>query len=156
MKSLNERLMEVKQYQKQNANNECSYEKKKEDEAIKKPEVQPSATTDMEKRSSFRKTASTTDEFGNNGKQVTDPHLLKLLNSLPRPITRQVQNSTGTIKIEKVPLNSYIDSSQFSGINYGRIISDEVIATDRLLVEAAKKTMDVAGTTALIALVEGK
>lgn len=30
-------------------------------------------------------------------------------------------------------------------INYGRLLTDEVLAVDRLLVETAKKHMDVAG-----------
>lgn len=42
----------------------------------------------------------------------------------------------------KINTASYIDGDK---INYGRLITDEVLAVDRLLVDAAKKNMDVAG-----------
>jgi len=37
---------------------------------------------------------------------------------------------------------NYIEGNK---INYGRLLTDEVLAVDRLLVETAKKNMDVAG-----------
>jgi len=37
---------------------------------------------------------------------------------------------------------NYIEGNK---INYGRLLTDEVLAADRLLVETAKKNMDVAG-----------
>lgn len=40
-------------------------------------------------------------------------------------------------------------------INYGKMITDEVLFADYKLVEKAKKQTDVAGTTALIAILEG-
>lgn len=80
--------------------------------------------------------------------------MLKRIDSLSRPITRDVRYRSPE-NIAKVPLSSYLDATKFSGIDYGKIIHDEVVAADRLLVETAKKTMDVAGTTALIALMEG-
>lgn len=43
----------------------------------------------------------------------------------------------------KVDTNAYIEGEK---INYGRLLTDEVLAADRMLVEAAKKNMDVAGT----------
>lgn len=46
----------------------------------------------------------------------------------------------------------YIDNGK---INFGKMISDEVLAADYKLVEIAKKTMNVAGTTALIAIMDG-
>lgn len=50
----------------------------------------------------------------------------------------------------KVELSSYLEGGK---INYGKLISDEVLAVDRLLVEAAKKNMDVAGKLSSIAKV---
>uniref|UniRef100_A0A2S2PBY3 Protein phosphatase 1L n=1 Tax=Schizaphis graminum TaxID=13262 RepID=A0A2S2PBY3_SCHGA len=40
-------------------------------------------------------------------------------------------------------------------INFSKMLIDEVLAADKLLIEAAKLTYDVAGSTALIVLVEG-
>ncbi|XP_012147081.1 protein phosphatase 1L isoform X2 [Megachile rotundata] len=106
-----------------------------------------------ERRKSFRKTVSTslTDDCMKKNVGVTDPELLDKLDSLPRPITREVRPCRTTEKPTKVDITNYLDGNK---INYGRLLTDEVLAVDRLLVEAAKKNMDVAGTTALIALLE--
>lgn len=45
-------------------------------------------------------------------------------------------------KPPKVDITNYLDGDK---INYGRLLTDEVLAVDRSLVEAAKKNMDVAG-----------
>lgn len=111
-----------------------------------------------EKKQNLKKATSSTDECMNKNNcslGVTDPHLLRILDSISRPITREVRPTAPSAAPQKVPLSSYLDTSKFSGIDYGRIINDEVLAADRLLVEAAKKSRDVAGTTALIALLEG-
>lgn len=42
-----------------------------------------------------------------------------------------------------------------NNINYGKMISDEVIYADHKLVETAKRQSNVAGTTALISIIEG-
>ncbi|XP_015522396.1 protein phosphatase 1L [Neodiprion pinetum] len=111
--------------------------------------------TSLERKKSFRKTLSTslTDESMKKAVGVTDPELLDKLDSLARPITREVRPSRPGEKLPpKIDTASYLDGNK---INYGRLLTDEVLAVDRLLVDAAKKNMDVAGTTALIALLEG-
>lgn len=45
-------------------------------------------------------------------------------------------------KPPKVDITNYLDGNR---INYGKLLTDEVLAVDRLLVEAAKKNMDIAG-----------
>ncbi|VVC34420.1 Hypothetical protein CINCED_3A020694 [Cinara cedri] len=40
-------------------------------------------------------------------------------------------------------------------INFSKLLIDEVLAADKLLIEAAKLTYDIAGSTALIVLIEG-
>ncbi|XP_053977715.1 protein phosphatase 1L [Hylaeus anthracinus] len=107
----------------------------------------------LERKKSFRKTVSTslTDEFMKKTVGVTDPELLDKLDSLQRPITREVRPCRTTEKPPKIDITTYLDGNK---INYGRLLTDEVLAADRLLVETAKKNMDVAGTTALIALLE--
>lgn len=47
----------------------------------------------------------------------------------------------------------YVDSG--SKVNFGKMITDEVLFADHKLVEKAKRQTNVAGTTALIAILEG-
>ncbi|KAK9510587.1 hypothetical protein O3M35_005334 [Rhynocoris fuscipes] len=112
-----------------------------------------SSGTAIEKKASFKKSL-TEEGMKKQSGMITDPYLLEKLDSLPRAITREVKPSRGVSLPLPVPdITTYLDSN--STINFGKLVTDEVLAADRLLVEAAKKTMDVAGTTALIALVEG-
>lgn len=116
----------------------------------------PKKGAPVEKKNSFRKTMSTsqTDECMKNTVGVTDPELLQKLDSIPRTITREVRPSASDELVPTSgPASAYVDSSGI--INYGRLLTDEVLAADYQLVEAAKKNMDVAGTTALIAVLEG-
>ncbi|XP_033209840.1 protein phosphatase 1L [Belonocnema kinseyi] len=125
-------------------------EVKEKEEKEEKPEPIP-----LERKKSFRKTVSTslTDDCMKNAVGVTDPELLNKLDSLSRPITKEVRPSRlDENPPPKIDVISYIEGNK---INYSRLLTDEVLAVDRLLVEAAKKNMDVAGTTALIALMEG-
>ncbi|KAK0088749.1 hypothetical protein PV325_010856 [Microctonus aethiopoides] len=106
-----------------------------------------------EHKKSFRKTLSTsqTDDFMKN-KNITDPELLEKLDSLVRPITREVKPGR-PLKNQppKIDITTYIDGQK---INYAKLLTDEVLAADSLLIDAAKKNMDVAGTTALIAILD--
>ena len=116
-------------------------------ESEKKNEKREGAS--IEKKNSFRKTMSTTsrtDECMKKGTSVTDPELLSRLESLVRPITREVR-PTKEPALPTVPTASYLDSN--GNINYRRLLTDEVLATDRLLIEAAKKSMDVAGKSVI-------
>lgn len=103
----------------------------------------------LSRKSSFRKTASQADECVKKsavvgGGVITDPLLLEKLEALNRPITREVRPTRASLSAVPAPkVESYLDAG--CAINYGRLLTDEVLAADRLLVEAAKKTMDVAG-----------
>ena len=56
----------------------------------------------------------------------------------------QVRPSRADEKVtRKIDMTDYIDGQK---INYGKLIADEVLAVDSLIVDAAKKNMDVAGT----------
>lgn len=103
----------------------------------------------VERKTSFKKSISAADDTSK--KEITDPELLAQL-SKSRPITREVRPTTKPIKNVNIPLSSYVDKGK---INFGKLLTDEVLAADRLLVEAAKRSLNVAGTTALIAIVEG-
>lgn len=102
----------------------------------------------VDRKSSFKKSVSTADDTSK--KEITDPELLAQL-SKARPITREVRPTSQPIKNVAVPLSSYMEKGK---INYGKLLTDEVLAADRLLVEAAKRSLNVAGTTALIAIME--
>ncbi|XP_025196294.1 protein phosphatase 1L [Melanaphis sacchari] len=54
---------------------------------------------------------------------------------------------------ETINPSSYLQRD--GNINFSKILIDEVLAADKLLIEAAKLTYDIAGSTALIVLVEG-
>ncbi|XP_023954744.1 protein phosphatase 1L [Bicyclus anynana] len=103
---------------------------------------------DLERKSSFKKSASTADDTSK--KEITDPELLAQLSKARPIITREVKPSKAVRNVA-IPLSSYLDKGK---INYGKLLTDEVLAADRLLVESAKRTMNVAGTTALIAMLE--
>jgi protein phosphatase 1L len=110
-------------------------------------DVEKKPDTAVGKKNSFRKTMSTsqTDECMKKGASVTDPELLSRLDTLSRHITREVRPMRqDTVPRRSVPTASYLDAS--GNINYRHLLTDEVLAADHLLVEAAKKSMDVAGT----------
>ncbi|XP_050306740.1 protein phosphatase 1L isoform X2 [Anthonomus grandis grandis] len=124
----------------------------KDDEEKKDPKKPITPTFGGERRKSFRRTSSTTDECIKGAKEITDNEILSKLDIL-KPITRDSRPLKLTPSMKKVPITSYFD--KFGTVNYGKLITDEVLAADEKLVEVAKKSMDVAGTTALIALLEG-
>lgn len=123
----------------------CEDESKKEADKPKSPNLH-------ERKKSFKKTTSTTDECVKGTKEITDTELLSKLDNLQRPITREVR-STQVEVVKEIPITSYFDKE--GKINYGKLLTDEVLAADRGLLDVAKKNMDVAGTTAIIALLEG-
>ncbi|KAF5305697.1 hypothetical protein FQA39_LY09186 [Lamprigera yunnana] len=110
----------------------------------------PKSSNLQEHKRGMQKTSSTTDHCVGGHKEVTDIELLQKLDDL-KPITREVRNTQVAVIKEASP-NSYIDAT--GRINYAKLLTDEVLVADQMLLEVAKKNMDVAGTTALIALLE--
>ncbi|XP_034950097.1 protein phosphatase 1L [Chelonus insularis] len=124
---------------------------KNDNERPKESQALQAIDEHLERRKSFKKAVSTTDECIKNT-TITDPELLGKLDSLLRPITREVKPTRGNkVPPREVNISSYIEGQK---INYGKLLTDEVIAADNLLVEAAKKNMNVAGTTALIVILD--
>lgn len=123
-----------------------------DDNDEKKDPEKPVTPTLTERRKNFRRTSSTTDECIKGVKEITDYELLSKLDNL-KPISRGSRPLKLTPSFKKVPVTSYFD--KFGGVNYGKLLTDEVLAADERLVEVAKKSRDVAGTTALIAILEG-
>lgn len=125
---------------------------KKEIECDEKKDPEKPTTPNLhERRKSFKKTTSITDECIKGPKEITDTELLTKLDNL-RTVTREVRPTKPEV-YKEIPTTTYFDRK--GKIDYGKLITDEVLAADRSLIETAKKTMDVAGTTALIAILEG-
>ncbi|XP_011550613.2 protein phosphatase 1L [Plutella xylostella] len=118
-------------------------------ESPDEPKPKEESSISVERKTSFKKVGSVDDT---SKKEITDPQLLAQLSRNRPIITREVRPSTQPIHNVQVPLSSYINKGK---INYGKLMTDEVLSADRLLVAAAKKSMNVAGTTALIAIMEG-
>lgn len=91
----------------------------------------------------MKKTLSVAEDALNKSTNVTDPELLKKLDSLQRPITKEVRPCKPVGKSPVIPSESYLDGS--GKIDYGKLLTDEVLAADRLLVEKAKKTVCIVG-----------
>lgn len=115
--------------------------------------VPPSPLTSAQRRKSFKKSLSKDDEVsggaGGGTNQISDPEILSKFK-----VTRENIFSTNKpIKIPTKPkqyeAKCYIDGDK---INFGKLLTDEVIAADYALVEKAKKSTNIAGTTALIAI----
>ncbi|CAH0557570.1 unnamed protein product [Brassicogethes aeneus] len=121
-------------------------------EEEKKDMEKPSTPSLAERRKSFKKTCSTTDECIKGAKEITDTELLSKLENIT-PIRKDSRPLKTTPSRKDIPVSTYFD--KFGNVNYGKLLTDEVLAADEKLLQVAKKTMDVAGTTALIAILEG-
>lgn len=124
-------------------------------------EVPPSPhNSATQRRKSFKKSLSKDDYNdmpGSSNKdisnQVSDPEILSKIN-MNRPITRENifqhnKSFKAPAKPKQYEAKCYIDNGK---INFGKLLTDEVIAADYALVEKAKKSTNIAGTTALIAI----
>lgn len=114
-------------------------EEKEKSKTEKKPKKMLSYADDMKK--------SNTDI-----KNVDNDLLEKLEKFLP--ITKEVKLTKVNETVTAADSFSYLEHN--GSINYNKLLTDEVLATDKLLVESAKKHLNIAGTTALIALIEKK
>nr|XP_018916931.1 PREDICTED: protein phosphatase 1L [Bemisia tabaci] len=110
----------------------------------------------VEREKNLKKTApaSVTDDCLEQSMkmEITDPQILE---KLCHKITRKVLGLSAT-DVSSPPaadLQTYLIKEK--SIDYRQLLHDVVLSTDKELVAAAKKTMNIAGTTALIALIEG-
>ncbi|XP_049286838.1 protein phosphatase 1L isoform X2 [Anopheles funestus] len=136
------------------------------------------ASATVQRRQSFRK-SKTEDTVGTGGgagvgaaagtnggggaaassNQMLENDLLSKYMGNQSPARQQVKknllngtsgNGPAPVKPKTYDARCYV---QNGSINFGKIITDEVLAADYDLVEAAKKLADFAGTTALIAVI---
>ncbi|XP_073827457.1 uncharacterized protein isoform X3 [Musca autumnalis] len=125
----------------------------------------------VRRRDSLRKTTSVNDDCtsrkttsGGDKKDSSDVFTMQL-NSLLRGVGNNPKNSffNNNNKDSNLGEDAAGPPQQFDAscyvengkINFGKLITDEVLAADHKLVEAAKKTTNIAGTTALIAIIHG-
>ncbi|XP_011504272.1 PREDICTED: protein phosphatase 1L [Ceratosolen solmsi marchali] len=152
--NISEQVVKLKNIISGNTSEIVQINKNSVDKNIKNQESFKISANLSERRKSLHKTSLSTDDSTKKNIGITDPELLDKLDSLSKSITRQVRPSR-TDNVEnssKVDIATYLDGNK---INYGRLLTDQVLATDKQLVDDAKKKMDIAGTTALIALLEG-
>lgn len=116
--------------------------RKEPEEDEKKDPEKPVTPSLSERRKSFRRTSSTTDECIKTGKEITDLQLLSKLDSI-QPISKSSRPLKTTPSFKKVPATCYFDRQ--GTVNYEKLLTDEVLAADETLVQIAKKSLDVAG-----------
>lgn len=73
---------------------------------------------------------------------LIDHDLLQKLEKI-LPISKNVTTSKRDDKVPIIESETYVEQS--GSINYNKLLTDEVLATDKLLVEAAKRNMNIAG-----------
>jgi protein phosphatase 1L len=130
---------------------------KKEDNKENTDETNKSQPTLVQRRKSLKKTLSQEDY---DSSTPIDSDLLGhgKLSQQRGPITKETllnRSNSNRVKKEKekpkiLDAHCYIDKG---AVNFGKLITDLVLAADYDLVEKAKKESNVAGTTALIAIV---
>ncbi|XP_058121567.1 protein phosphatase 1L [Anopheles ziemanni] len=129
----------------------------------------PGSAATVQRRQSFRK-SKTEDAIGgaggtgaiggsNSNNQQLENDLLSKYMGNQSPARQQVKKNllNGTSGAGPTPVKPKTYEAQCyvqdGSINFGKIITDEVLAADFDLVEAAKRMSDFAGTTALIAVI---
>ncbi|XP_063703439.1 protein phosphatase 1L [Culicoides brevitarsis] len=107
-----------------------------------------------QRRKSFKKSLSKDDEVAggankDSSNQISDPEILSKFKITRENMFSTNKNVKATPKPKQYEAKCYIEGDK---INFGKLLTDEVIAADYALVEKAKKSTNIAGTTALIAI----
>lgn len=114
-------------------------------------ETQPAVP--LQRKLSSRKAMSKTDDDNAN---TIDSDILNKLK--PQQKGYNMFNKQQNIQSEPAPAPKSYEAKCYikgKGIDFAKMITDEVLFADHKLVETARKNSNVAGTTALIALIEG-
>lgn len=98
-----------------------------------------STTATAQRRTSFKKSLSTADDCnGTKGNCNRDQDVfLNKLNSIVRTKDSFLKTTNNNVKPQQYEARCYIDKDR--NINFGKMITDEVLAADYKLVEKAKK-----------------
>lgn len=126
------------------AHNKCSNENENNNEATDKMtkdlnEDKSASKATAQRRTSFKKSLSTADDCNgtkSNCNRDQDVFLNKL-NSIVRTKESFLKTTNSNVKPQQYEARCYIDKDR--NINFGKMITDEVLAADYKLVEKAKK-----------------
>lgn len=129
-----------------NNNNEChDYGTKvnKDDNDVATPQTSNGGSTLLQRRSSFKKSASTAEDCSSSKGNCNQDVFVNKLNSIIKTKDRFLQGNgmgggAAATKPQTYEGKCYIDNGK---INFGKMLTDEVLAADYKLVEAAKKTV---------------
>lgn len=110
-----------------------------------------SAGVTLQRKPSGRKVVSKTDDDSTNA--IDSDILNKLKPQKGYSLFKQNAAADAPPAPKSYEAKCYIRKGK--GIDFAKMITDEVLFADHKLVESAKKSSNVAGTTALIALIEG-
>lgn len=129
-----------------NNNNEChDYSNKvnKDDNDVAAPVTSNGGSTLLQRRSSFKKSASTAEDCSSSKGNCNQDVFVNKLNSIIKTKDRFLQGNgigggAAATKPQTYEGKCYIDNGK---INFGKMLTDEVLAADYKLVEAAKKTV---------------
>lgn len=117
------------------------------DEALDKvaKDLKDDKSESVQRRKSFKKSLSTADDC--NGPKTNFNHdqdvFLNKLNSVVRTKDSFLKTANNNVKPQLYEARCYIDKDR--NINFGKMITDEVLAADYLLVEKAKKEVSECG-----------
>lgn len=102
-------------------------------------EVKLASKATAQRRTSFKKSLSTADDCnGTKGNCNRDQDVfLNKLNSIVRTKDSFMKTASSNVKPQQYEARCYIDANR--NINFGKLITDEVLAADYKLVEKAKK-----------------
>lgn len=109
------------------------------------------STTLVQRKPSMKRTADDNKKSANN--QIDSDILGKLKPKDGFSMFKQTASGDSPPPPKTFEAKCYVQGR--NKINYGKMITDEVLFADHKLVEKAKKQQQVAGTTALIAILEG-
>lgn len=109
----------------------------------------------LQRKLSTRKTMSKTDDDNAN---TIDSDILNKLKSQQKGYNMFNKQNIQSEPSSSAPAPKSYEAKCYikgKGIDFAKMITDEVLFADHKLVETARKNSNVAGTTALIALIEG-
>lgn len=139
--TLKNRVIEIKKFIKERS------ESGDDDAPVMKSKITP--TPPSEERISKpnkkpKRVLSHSDDMNQTNKSIDliDNDLMQKLEKF-LPISKNVTSSKKEDKVTVKESETYVEQS--GNINYNKLLTDEVLATDKLLLEAAKKNMNIAG-----------
>lgn len=139
--ALKDRVVEIKKFIKERS------ESGDDDAPVVKSKITPTQSVverDSKPNKKPKRMLSHSDDMNQTNKSIDfiDNDLMQKLEKF-LPISKNVTSSKKEDKVPIIESETYVEQS--GSINYNKLLTDEVLATDKLLVEAAKKNMNIAG-----------